>query len=299
MPRPLVLAALVPFFALVASAAAISATDPDAIRRGEYIFNAGGCAGCHTDIKQKGPLLAGGRPMDTPFGRFYGPNITPDLEYGIGSWTDEQFITALQSGISPQGKPYYPSFPYTAFTKATRQDLLDLKSYIFSLPAVSQPNRPHELRFPFNFRLLLWPWRFLNFEPGTLADDPSQDATLNRGRYLVEALGRCSQCHTPRNALGATIADLNMAGAIVGPDGPSFPNISPHPDTGIGSWSIADIVQLLKSGLTPDFDSVGASMGEVVEETTSRLLDQDLEAIAQYLLSLPPIDNKIAKPTSE
>lgn len=299
MPRPLVLAALLLPFALAAPAAAAPPTDPAAIQRGEYIFNAAGCAGCHTDVKQKGPLLAGGRPLDTPFGRFYGPNITPDLEHGIGSWTDEQFVAALQTGISPQGKPYYPAFPFTSFAKANRQDILDLKAYIFSLPAVGQPSRPHDLRFPFNIRPLLWAWRFMNFDPGPIADDPGQDATLNRGRYLVEALAHCGECHTPRNGLGASDTDRKMAGTTAGPEGQRVPNISPHPDTGIGSWSVTDLVSLLKSGLTPEFDSVGASMGEVVEQGTSRLQEQDLEAIARYLLSLPPVDNHVAKATSE
>ncbi len=273
--------------------------EADAIERGEYIFNAAGCAGCHTDLKGNGPLLAGGRPLETPFGRFYGPNITPDPQHGIGAWTDEQFVTALKTGVSPAGKPYYPAFPFTSFNRAKPEDLLDLKAYIFSLPPVAQPSRAHELRFPFGWRPLLWGWRMLNFKPATFAEDPNQDVQLNRGRYLVDTLTHCGECHTPRNALGATDADRRMAGTVAGPEGQTVPNISPHPDTGIGAWSVADLTSLLKSGLTPEFDSVGGSMGEVVEQSTSRLLDEDLEAIAMYLLSLPSIDNLIAKPSTE
>ncbi len=296
MPRPLILALFLSFFA---ASTANAAADATAVQRGEYIFNTAGCAGCHTDLKNKGPLLAGGRPLDTPFGRFFGPNISPDLENGIGGWSDEQFVTALKTGISPTGKPYYPAFPFTSFSKAKRQDLLDLKAYIFSLPPIAQPSRAHELRFPFSWRPMLWAWRFLNFKPVDITDDPKLDPQQNRGRYLVQALGHCSECHTPRNALGASKSNRLMAGTLNGPDGKSVPNISPHQETGIGSWAIDDITTLLKTGLTPEFDSVGASMGEVVEQGTSRMLDKDLRAIAAYLFSLPPIDNKISTPSGE
>ncbi|MHA1563959.1 MAG: c-type cytochrome [Alphaproteobacteria bacterium] len=295
MHRPLIFAAF--FSSFIGSA--LAAGDSAAIQRGEYIFNAAGCAGCHTDIKSKGPLLGGGQPLDTPFGRFFGPNISPDPDHGIGGWSDEQFVAALKTGISPAGKPYYPAFPFTSFSKANRQDLLDLKAYIFSLPPVAQPSRPHELNFPFNWRPLLWAWRFLNFEPTDIADDPNLDPQQNRGRYLVEALTHCGECHTPRNALGASDTDRKLAGTTDGPEGKSVPNISPHQETGIGSWGLNDITALLKSGLTPEYDSVGASMGEVVEQGTSKMLDEDLAAIAAYLLSLPPIDNKIAATTGE
>ena len=295
MPRPLILAVFLSFFAGGAGAAA----DPGAIQRGEYIFNAAGCAGCHTNVKNNGPLLAGGRPLDTPFGRFYGPNISPDPDHGIGNWSDEQFVTALKTGISPAGKPYYPAFPFTSFSKAKPQDLLDLKAYIFSLPPIAQPSRPHELRFPFSWRPLLWAWRLLNFEATDIADDPNLDPQQNRGRYLVEALTHCGECHTPRSALGASDPDRRMAGTTAGPEGKSVPNITPHQGTGIGSWGSADITTLLKSGLTPDYDSVGASMGEVVAQGTSKMLDEDLQAIAAYLLSLPPIENRMAPTPSE
>jgi mono/diheme cytochrome c family protein len=282
---------------LPGATAAETANPAPSVERGAYLFAAAGCAGCHTDVKNDGPLLAGGRAIETPFGTFYGPNITPDPEYGIGGWSDADFIRALRHGVAPDGSHYYPAFPYTSFTGITDADLLDLKAYIFSLPPVAKPNKPHDLRFPFGWRFLLGFWKALNFTPGPFEPDPAQSAEWNRGAYLVQALTHCGECHTPRTAIGATDPSRSLAGTPDGPEGEPAPNITPHPETGIGSWSRTELVRLLKTGMLPNFDVVGSFMGEVVEQSTRRLSEDDLRAIAVYLESLPPIDNPEAKAT--
>ncbi len=276
-----------------AAPGATDGADPQAVKRGEYIFRAGGCKACHTDVKNKGPLLAGGRPLKTPFGTFYSPNITPDPTFGIGKWSDEDFIRALRQGIAPDGYHYYPVFPYTSFTKITDADLLDLKAYIFSLPPVSKPRRPHEVKLPFRFRPLLGIWKLLHFTPGAFKPMADKSAAWNRGAYLTEALGRCAECHTPRTLMGGLDTGKWMAGTDKGPGGEPMPNITPDEETGIGEWDVVDIVFALKNGLLPDGDAFGSVMAEIVEDETSHLTEADLRAIALYLLSLPPIYNKV------
>jgi len=260
--------------------------------RGEYVFKAAGCQGCHTDEKNKGEFLAGGRALKTPFGIFYSPNITPDPTYGIGKWSDAAFDNALRQGISPSGAHYYPVLPYTSYTKMSDQDVRDLKAYIFSLPPVAKANKPHELRFPYNLRFGLVVWRFLNFTPGALPAEPAHDAQWQRGRYLVEALGHCAECHTERNFLGGLVKDRWMAGSRDGAEGDATPNITPDPKTGVGEWSVDDIAYMLKTGIMPEGDSLGAAMAEVVENSTSQLRDSDLTAIVTYLKSLPPVASR-------
>jgi mono/diheme cytochrome c family protein len=290
------LAALAPVAALLclAPAAALAQADQAQIDRGAYIFTAADCGACHTDVKGKGPPLAGGRPLATPFGTFYSPNITPDPETGIGRWTDADFIRALREGVSPGGDHYFPVFPYPSFTKMTDQDILDLKAYIFSLPPVAQPNREHEIDFPYGWRPSVCFWKQLNFTPGALTPDPAQSPEWNRGAYLVQALGHCGECHTPRGWLGGLDTSVAYSGTADGPDGEKVPNITPDPDTGIGTWSPADVVRVLRTGQLPDGDFVGSVMGEVVE-STSELTDADRQAIAAYLASLPPVANPDAK----
>jgi mono/diheme cytochrome c family protein len=240
-------------------------------------------------VKNNGPLGAGGRALATPFGTFYGPNITPHPELGIGRWSEADFIRALREGTRPDGTHYFPVFPYTSYTRIADQDLRDLRAYIFSLPPVARPNRPHDVRFPFNLRFLLGFWRWLYFWPGAFRPDPARSAEINRGVYLVEALGHCEQCHTPRTALGGLDRDFYLAGTRRGPDGARVPNITPDPATGIGRWSPEDLMDLLSQGMTPDGDFVGATMAEVVRSSTSRLSEADRAAITAYLRSLPPI----------
>jgi mono/diheme cytochrome c family protein len=270
------------------------AADQARLDRGAYIFTAADCGACHTNVKEKGPPLAGGRPLKTPFGIFYTPNITADPETGIGRWSDADFMLAIRRGVSPGDDHYFPVFPYGSFTKMTDQDILDLKAYVFSLPPVSQANREHEIDFPFGWRFSVWFWKQLNFTEGPVAPDPARSPEWNRGAYLVEALAHCGECHTPRGWFGGLETSLAMSGTTDGPEGEKVPNITPDVDTGIGSWSAKDVVRVLRTGQLPDGDYVGSLMGEVVN-STSKLTDADRQAIAVYLQSLPPLANPDAK----
>jgi mono/diheme cytochrome c family protein len=271
---------LLPVLSLAAAA--------DTVSQGAYLANAAGCEGCHTDREHGGQPYAGGRALATPFGTFYSPNITPDPQSGIGRWTDEQFLRALRDGVRPDGANYFPVFPYPSFTNITDADALAIKAYLFSLPAVRQTNRAHDVSFPFSWRFLQYGWKLLFFTPGPFRPAPERSEAHNRGAYLVTALVHCGECHTPRNWFGATEPDRFLAGNPDGPDGKSVPNITPDPQTGIGHWSEADITTLLKTGQTPEFDFIGGAMGEVVK-STARLTEEDRRAIATYLKSLPAI----------
>ncbi|HEY5598718.1 MAG TPA: cytochrome c, partial [Kiloniellales bacterium] len=174
----------------------------DAVARGAYVFRAAGCYACHTDSKNKGAPLAGGRALVTPFGTFYTPNITPDPATGIGAWPVADLARALREGLAPDGSHFYPAFPYTSYTGMIDQDVGDLRAYLMAQPPVVQANRPHELYLPFRLRALVSVWKWLFFTPGRLAEEPTRDAAWNRGAYLVQALGHCGECHTPRDALG-------------------------------------------------------------------------------------------------
>lgn len=263
-----------------------AAADP--VSPGAYLTNAAGCEDCHTDREHGGQPYAGGRALATPFGTFYSPNITPDPETGIGRWSDEQFLRALRDGVRPDGANYFPVFPYPSFTKITDADMRAIKAYLFSLPAVRQADRAHDVSFPISWRFLQNGWKLLFFSPGPFRPTPERSQAYNRGAYLVTALAHCGECHTPRNWFGATEPGSFLAGNPHGPDGKKVPNITPDPQTGIGNWSEEDITTLLKTGQTPEFDFVGGAMGEVVRNT-SRLDDADRRAIAIYLKSLPAI----------
>jgi len=280
---------------LVLVALAAPATATGSAARGEYIFYAAGCKACHTDKKAGGSLLAGGAALETPFGVFYAPNITPDPDFGVGRWTEDDFIRALAEGVAPDGSDYYPAFPYTSYTGMTRGDAADLWAYIRTLPPASTASRPHELDFPFSWRFLVGFWKWLYFTPGPMAADPARDGTWNRGAYLVRVLGHCAECHSPRNALGSLDEDSYLAGNPDGPDGEPVPNITPDAKTGIGDWSTGDITFALGIGILPNSEVIGSAMTDVVQETTGKLTDADLAAIAVYLQSLPPISNIIAR----
>jgi len=268
-------------------AAAEEAPEAAAVARGEVVFNAAGCLGCHTDAKRKGARLAGGRPLPTPFGTFYSPNITPDQTAGLGAWSEADFVRALRQGVNPAGAPYYPAFPYTAYTGLSDQDLHDLWLYLRAQPAVAQSNRPHELAPPYAWRAALWPWRLLFFREGPLAPEPARDAGWNRGRYLVQALTHCGECHTPRGWLGDLDAARDLAGNPHLPDGDRAPNLTPERKKGLGGWSDADLADFLESGIKPDGDVVGGSMAEVVRNSTSKLSAADRQAIIGYLRTVP------------
>jgi len=264
-------------------------------KRGEYLFAAGGCKGCHTDVKRKGKPLAGGRRLKTPFGTFISPNITPDPVNGIGKWSGADFIRALREGISPDGRHYFPAFPYPSYTGITDSDLLDLRAYLFTLPPVVRANEPHDLKPLFGWRFLAGIWKALYFKPGAFQPDPTKSAEWNRGAYLVTALGHCGECHTPRNLLGAPRMDMALSGTTQGPGGGIVPNITPDPETGIGKWPEGDILDLLNSGMLPDGDFAGGAMGEVIDDNTAKLTDGDRKAIIFYLKSVPAVSHLVEK----
>ena len=211
------------------------------------------CVACHTDVKGGGAPLAGGRPLDTPFGRFFGPNITSDKHYGIGAWSEAEFRRALRDGIGREGEHLFPVFPFTSFTRMTDEDIGALYAYLQSRPAVALPNKPHELRFPFGWRFLMVFWRWLFFRAGPLAPVRGESVDWNRGRYLAEAVAHCQECHTPRNFLGALKSSRAYSGNPQGPDGLKVPNITPDPESGLGKWSVDDIATLLHTGQNSRF----------------------------------------------
>jgi mono/diheme cytochrome c family protein len=267
------------------------AADKASLKRGEVLFNAADCTGCHTDAKGGGKPLAGGRPLATPFGTFYGPNISPDKQDGIGGWTAAQFHDALRKGVDREGHYLFPVFPYPSFTGMSDADIADLYAYLQSRPAVAQPSKPHEIKAPFGWRFLQVFWRALFFTPGPLAPVEGQSAEWNRGRYLAEAVVHCGECHTPRNFLGGLKRSQTFAGNPQGPDGQKAPNITADAETGIGKWTLEDIATLLKTGQTPEFDFVGSGMAEVVKGTGA-LSDEDRRAIAVYVKSIPAIHSE-------
>ena len=260
------------------------------IARGEYVYHMAGCASCHVDAEGKEPGPAGGVPLETPFGTFYTPNITPDPTTGIGNWTAQDFVAAMKEGVSPEGAHYFPAFPYTSYVRMQAQDLLDLKAYLDTLPPVEKRSREHDLSFPFDQRWLMGFWKALFFDRKPLPINKARSEAWNRGAYIVNGPGHCVECHTPRNLFGAMQQDALLAGNPNGPDGGSVPAIDPASSEAFRQWSHEDIVFSLQTGMMPDGDFLGGSMGHVVENTTSRLNERDLKAIAEYLQS-PTLPN--------
>jgi len=269
---------------------AATAADDETLARGEYLLHAGGCISCHTAEEDDAAMLAGGHALESPFGVFYSPNITPDTETGIGSWSDEDFLTAFWEGENPEGDHYFPAFPYTAYTGMSRADVLALKAYIFSLEPVRQENLEHDLWPIMSSRFAAGIWKARYFDAERFAADPQQSDEWNRGAYLVRHLGHCGECHTPRTTLGALESDEEMAGNPELTEDGGAPNITPHPEAGIGDWRSSDIEYFLEIGMLPDGDFTGGSMGPVVEDNTSHLTPEDRRAIAVYLQSLPPLE---------
>ncbi len=270
----------------VIPASALAQRTPD-LANGKVMFYAGGCASCHATPGQQDPThLGGGLPLVSPFGTFYPPNISPDRKDGIGTWSEADFVTALLKGTSPDGQHYYPAFPYPSYQHINLDDARDLFAYLHTLAAVSGHAPPHQLPLPFRWRRVIGGWDFLFLDGKPFTPDPSKSAQWKRGAYLVNGPGHCAECHSPRNILGAIETDKRFAG---GPDlsGKGWvPNIT---QKGLGDWSAEDIAYLLETGHTPDGDSVGGSMTEVIRNT-SQLPDADREAIAVYLKSLPAVE---------
>jgi mono/diheme cytochrome c family protein len=263
-----------------------SAGTPD-VKNGELVFSMGGCVSCHMAPKAEGEqtlVLAGGVALNSPFGVFHAPNISPDDKAGIGAWTLAQFGDALTRGIGPAGQHLYPSLPYGSYSRMSAKDVSDLFAYIKTLPKSDNVAPPHELGFPFNIRLALGGWKFLYLDARPRVELPTADDKVKRGQYIVEGPGHCGECHTPRDALGGFVPGKWLAGAP-NPEGQGrVPNITPGGS--IASWSEADIVTYLTDGNTPDFDYVGGTMAEV-QKNMAKLPASDREAIAAYLKAIP------------
>lgn len=256
------------------------------IARGEYLVDAGGCIDCHTEDSDEATPLAGGRAIESPFGTFYAPNITPDVDTGIGAWSDGDFVDAFWEGIRPDGKHYYPAFPYTSYTGVSREDLLAIKAYLFSLEPAEKIVPEHELAWYISTRLAAGAWKLRNFESKRFVADPDRSAQWNRGAYLARHLGHCGECHTPRSRLGALQHERELAGNPNGPGEGKIPNITPDRSDGIGKWSTSDIEYFLQTGMLPDGDFVGSAMSAIIDHNTSKLTKEDRLAIATYLKSI-------------
>ena len=287
--------------ALGAHAASATETQDALIARGKYLAVAGNCGACHT--APDGQAFSGGLEFDTPFGKIYSTNITPDAETGIGKWSLAQFQQALREGVRPDGEHLYPVFPYTSFTKIADADAAALFAYLKSLPAVSARAPENDLSFPYSQRWLMSLWNKMYFTAGAYKTDAKQSADWNRGAYLVEALGHCSACHSPRNSLGAEQTDDAFTGGVYNDKVPggavrqwSAPNLTSAPN-GLGAWSAAELTAYLKTGRNASTISFGP-MNDVIVNSTSRLTDGDLNAMATYLKGLAPKPGDLAAAAS-
>ena len=273
-------------FVLSVGPTALAARTPDLVN-GQLVFNAGGCASCHAVPGQPDRLkLGGGLASHSPFGTVDAPNISPDETDGIGRWSEANFVTAVTSGVSPAGQHFFPVFPYTSYAQARIDDIRDLFAYIKTLAKVPGKVRDHDLPFPFNIRRNVGIWKLLFFDSKPFTPDSARSAQWNRGAYLVNSLGHCAECHSPRNFLGGIVAAQRFAGGP-NPEGEGWvPNIT---EKGLSDWSAKDIEYFIKTGQTPDGDSAGGSMVAVIKNI-SQLPHTDTAAIAEYVKSLPPVE---------
>ena len=261
------------------------------IANGETMFFAGGCASCHATPNQDDPKrLGGGLALKTPFGTFLAPNISSDPQHGLGAWSESAFVNAMLRGVGRNGEHLYPAFPYTSYQRMPLDDVRDLFAFLKALPAETTRSLPHELAFPFTVRRAIGLWKLRYLDGKAFAPDPAKSATLNRGAYLVEGPGHCAECHSPRDAFGGIIAERRFTGGADAEGKGWVPNITPHAD-GIATLSEKDIAYLLETGFTPDGDSVGSMMADVVLNT-SKLSAEDRAAMSAYLKALPPIAGK-------
>ena len=254
------------------------------VARGEYLARAGNCIGCHT--MRNGEAYAGGRAIVTPFGTIYGPNITPEAETGIGTWTADDFWRALHNGKAKDGQFLYPAFPYPNYTKISRADADAIFAYLKSVKPVKQASRQAELRFPYNQRALLAYWRAMYFTPGEFEAQAGQSEQWNRGAYLVQGLGHCGACHTSRNALGGSTAGADLAGGMIPIQDWYAASLTSDPATGLGNWSNQDVADLLHAGVSAR-GAVFGPMAEVVFNSTQHLTPGDIDAMALYVKSVP------------
>jgi len=265
------------------------------IARGKYIFGATGGCGCHTVEGE--PVNSGGRKYDGPFGTVYSTNITPDRETGIGAWTDEQIIAGIRLGRRPSGERLLPVHPYPVFNGMAEGDLRALVAYLRTVPPVKRANQPKKVTVPLFESVFLPAW-LAAFAPRETPPPAAPTSGVARGEYLVKAVSHCGECHTPRTMTMAPDSSRFLAGTANGPEGATVPNLTPDPETGIGTWSVEEIAEYLGTGLRPDGDVAGGLMGEVIQGTTAGYKDmtpEDLTAIARYLKSVPPVRNRIGK----
>jgi len=268
---------------MLLAAPAMAQDQADAVIRGRYQAILGDCAACHS--RPGGKPLAGGNPLKTPFGDIVPPNITPDRETGTGAWTEGEFVRMMRTGIGRGGKRLYPAMPYPAYSKMSDRDLADLFAYMQTVEPVSNLVIANQLPFPFNIRLSLIGWNLLNFRSEPFKSDPAQSEAWNRGAYLVNGAAHCGACHTPKNLLGADKESQPLQGFSL--QGWLAPDITGDPHRGIGGWSREELVAYLKTGANR-FSIASGPMAEAVENSTSKMSDTDLEAIAVYLQSLKP-----------
>ena len=269
--------------ATAAYAAYINNQSFDQVERGRYLSVVGDCAACHT-LPGSGHALAGGRALETPFGSLLSPNITPDAVTGIGAWTDDEFVNAMTKGTGRNGTHLFPAMPYTYYTKISRDEALAIRAYLNTLPAVHNEVRADQLPFPLNVRENLVAWDRLFFKPGEYLPDPGKSAEWNRGAYLTEGLGHCGLCHTPKNELGGDERDRAMQGYVL--QGWFAADLTNDRRRGLGSWSVDDIATYLKTGVNKHASATGL-MAETINNSTSKMTDADLRAIAVYLKDRP------------
>ncbi|MCS0660389.1 cytochrome c [Massilia terrae] len=268
---------------------------PSQVERGRYLAQAGDCIACHTIPGAK--IFSGNRPMPTPFGTLYSPNITPDKETGIGKWSAEEFYQMLHTGRSRNGDLLYPAMPFASYTRVTRADSDAIFAYLRSVPPVRLASRPHDLRFPYNNRSLLIGWRTLYFNEGEYQPDRGKSAEWNRGAYLVQGLGHCAMCHTPINALGGSSEAQAFQGGLIPMQNWYAPSLTSNREAGLGNWEIRDIMDLLQAGVSARATVYGP-MAEVTYNSLQYMTDEDIRAMAVYLKSLPadqPVSADTAK----
>ena len=284
--RPAILDAVVGATLLcTASAVGPAHAQPSAetIARGKALTDAADCASCHTADPAK--PFAGGKRIDTPFGSIYSPNLTPDRDTGLGGWSDEEFYSALRYGVARDGSRYYPAFPYPNFTKLIRDDILAIRAFLATLTPIRNTVPSPELRWPLNYRVVMRAWNFLFFRPGIMMPDQSKGAAWNRGRYLAEGAAHCGACHTPKNFFGADKRGQAYGGGLI--EGWFAPRLDGAERSGLRTWSVEDIAEYLSSGRNGKSHAAGL-MAKVVVNSTSKMSDADIRAIAVYLKDLPP-----------
>lgn len=267
------------------------------IQRGKTLVDAGDCVSCHTQ-QDGGTPFAGGRAIETPFGIIYSPNITSDPETGIGAWSDEDFYRAMHEGRRPDGTRLYPAFPYPYFTKITHDDVMAMRAYLNTLPAAKSRRREAELTWPLNHRVFMRGWDWMFFAPGTFHPNPQKSEQWNRGAYLVEGAAHCGACHTPKNVLGADKTDEALRGGLI--QNWFAPKIAGNMYDGTGAWSVDEIAEYLKTGRNK-YSGAAGLMAEVVHNSTSKMSDADLKAMAAYIKDIdggpnpPPPPNTVDK----